>query len=135
MKRKPEKFLKDFSERLNTALDLMDPPAPGRGRCSWLAKKFGISRNAAHKWLHGKARPEYDRMREIADALNVPAPWLFFGEGPSHLPPDLIPRIVTLLREHFPDESEQHIAHAAHVFWEQEYKALFGRPVSADRRA
>lgn len=77
------KELKEFSERLNSALDLRKYPLLGQGRVSHLQEMFGLSRAGAHKWLHGKAIPHRKKRVEIAEKLCISLIWLETGNDDS----------------------------------------------------
>jgi transcriptional regulator with XRE-family HTH domain len=71
----------DFAKRLNKALvrvGLLDEAA----KKAWLAKRCGISGEAARKWLAGLTMPTMARMNGLANDLGVRAPWLMSGEPP-----------------------------------------------------
>lgn len=70
-----------FDQRLRAALEhagiSTHRAAPGR-----IASMFGVSREAARKWLEGESRPTNRRLEEMAAALNVRYEWLATGRGP-----------------------------------------------------
>ena len=76
-----DKKAKEFSERLNEALDIREYPAFGRGRVNYIQEIFNISRSGANKWLHGKAIPHPKARRQIAEKLGVNLTWLETGKG------------------------------------------------------
>lgn len=72
-----------FSERLRQALDnaSYSPSSPTE-----LAREFNhrfrgqsVTVHAARKWLHGESIPTQDKLRALANWLDVPADWLRFG--------------------------------------------------------
>lgn len=75
---------KQFSIRLNQALDLRNYPSFGRGRINYVQEIFEISRAGANKWLHGKAIPHPKKRVEIATKLGVNLKWLETGIGSPH---------------------------------------------------
>jgi phage repressor protein C with HTH and peptisase S24 domain len=75
---------KEFSLRLNDALDLRSYPSFGRGRINYVQEIFEISRAGANKWLHGKAIPHAKKRVEIARKLGVNLKWLETGVGSPH---------------------------------------------------
>jgi len=72
----------DFAQRLVEVCEDMNLPA--RGRQTQLAKKFGVSQQAARKWLDGIAYPEIDKLVAMADWANINVNWLLQGVGPKH---------------------------------------------------
>lgn len=71
-----------FAGRLHELCDDMDLPR-GRGRQSALAAKFGVSPNAARKWLLGLGMPELDLAIRLASAAHANVLWLLQGVGPK----------------------------------------------------
>ncbi|MGF6905261.1 transcriptional regulator [Paraburkholderia sp. GAS348] len=72
-----------FSKRLKQALRRSPKPA---ATASELAVQFNlrylgepITPQAAQKWLTGKARPTANKIRTLAEWLDVPETWLRFG--------------------------------------------------------
>jgi hypothetical protein len=60
-----------FSKNLADALDRnLDTPS-GRGRTRWVSKEFGVSYEAARKWLGGLAIPDQTHIAIIAKRLKV----------------------------------------------------------------
>jgi SOS-response transcriptional repressor LexA len=72
---------RDFSIRLNIALDLRGYPPIGEGRISYLQTIFDISRASANKWIHGRAIPHPNTRKKIAEKLGVSLSWLETGIG------------------------------------------------------
>lgn len=70
-----------FSDRMNIALDMSGFPAKGKGRQGSVAKMFGVSQQAARKWLEGESIPDTKRISEIAKKLKVSGEWLITGGG------------------------------------------------------
>lgn len=77
---KPE----DFHRRLTQACD-DNPNIPpyGHGRQVWVAKKVNVTQEAVRKWFTGEARPRTDKMRLIANLLEVDEAWLALGIAPE----------------------------------------------------
>ncbi|MBS0430000.1 MAG: hypothetical protein JSR41_22170 [Proteobacteria bacterium] len=78
-----------FSQRLRTALDQAGWKAMG---ATLLAREFNrrnsgpaITPHATRKWLQGEAIPAQGNLQDLASWLEVPAPWLRFGD--PALPP------------------------------------------------
>lgn len=71
-----------FARRLHLLCDDMGLQ-PGRGRQTALAKMFGVSPNAARKWLRGEGMPELDKAIEIATFAKANVQWLLQGNGPK----------------------------------------------------
>ena len=69
-----------FARRLHTALDKAGVVG-GRGRQTAVGKMFGISQKGAAKWLRGEGMPKIQRIKEIADRLQVRGEWLLTGSG------------------------------------------------------
>lgn len=78
----------EFSQRLQQALRDADcsPQSPTQ-----LAREFNqhfsgppVTVHAARKWLQGESIPTQDKLRTLAEWLEVPADWLRFGnvDGP-----------------------------------------------------
>lgn len=61
-------------------MDLAEVP-PGRGRASWLARKYGVSIEAARKWLSGDAVPVHTKQQQMVRDFRVDADWLMAGVG------------------------------------------------------
>ncbi len=89
----------EFSVRLQSALNKNPTPING---ASELARFFnarkrtdvGISVQTAHKWLTGRAIPAYEKMRELAECLDVDLQWLgngFISAGHAETPSILFP--------------------------------------------
>lgn len=70
-----------FARRLDTALRHAGIP-PNRQRLKRVATMFGVSREAARKWLAGETMPDMKRIPEIARELHVRAEWLLTEEPP-----------------------------------------------------
>ena len=71
-----------FAARLNEALDDAQVVS-GWGRRAAVARMFGVSGEAARKWLEGEARPSNSRIPLIAQRLDVHGEWLLTGQGPK----------------------------------------------------
>lgn len=76
--------LDGFAERLNAICD--DKKMPYRGRAELLSKKFGVTREAARKWLKGLAFPTLAKRIEITDWAQVTDSWLITGRGDKKPP-------------------------------------------------
>lgn len=74
--------LDGFAERLNDLCTTAGMPL--RGRPDLLGKKFGVSREAARKWLQGKSWPTLAKRAEICAWANVSDLWLMTGSGDKH---------------------------------------------------
>ena len=72
---------KNFSDRLNEALDDAGVPLKGMGRQSNLVRMLGISHRVAKKWLDGDEFPPTSKMVKLATELGVRSNWLFSGQG------------------------------------------------------
>ena len=78
---------KEFSDRLQSALRQARQPADSP---TALARGFNsrfpgsaITVHAARKWLMAEAIPTQDKLRTLAQWLQVPAEWLRFGDSLS----------------------------------------------------
>ena len=76
---------KEFAERLQSALRQARQPADSP---TALARGFnsrypgdGITVHAARKWLMAESIPTQDKLRTLAQWLQVPAVWLRFGDA------------------------------------------------------
>ena len=58
--------------------------AAEHGRQTKLAAQFGVSPNAARKWLRGDGMPELQMAVEISEWAGVNVNWLLQGIGPKH---------------------------------------------------
>ena len=76
-----EKTRQDFALRLNKALDAAGYPPLNKGRQVTVAKDFGVSQEAARKWVSGESVPTTTRTTEIAQKLKVNTEWLLSGHG------------------------------------------------------
>lgn len=73
-----------FSERLNLACDNHpEVPDHGKGRQAWVKDRVGVSHEAARKWFAGETRPQPDKMKRLAEALDVDEAWLALGVKPD----------------------------------------------------
>ncbi len=77
------KASKSSAERINEAMVVEGIESP-----SGLARKIGLPRQTVHRWLSdGISNINYRNLLKLADALNVNARWLMYGEvGPVKLP-------------------------------------------------
>jgi len=82
------RVLKEFSARLNEALDDINAPNKHQGRQVYLSKLFGTTQNGARRWLEGIGLPRMKQVTKIATKLNVRVEWLVFGVGPKRLNPE-----------------------------------------------
>lgn len=70
-----------FSQRLRELCE--DAGLPEHGRQTALAKRFGVSQQAAKKWLSGESLPELEKMILIATWAGVNFNWLAQGTLPK----------------------------------------------------
>ena len=70
-----------FSERLNMVADMLNIPPKGENRQKLLGKMFGVSQEAARKWLAGEGLPQLQKCIEIAKKSSVSIEWLLTGRG------------------------------------------------------
>lgn len=71
-----------FAARMNEICSDRGLPAE-RGRQSALAKAFGVTPNAARKWLLGDGYPEMEVAVRLAEWADVNIEWLLTGRGPK----------------------------------------------------
>ena len=77
--------VKTFAARLHeVCTDELRLPV-GWGRESALGKRFGVTPNAAGKWLRGEGYPKMDCLIEICHAAGVSLNWLTMGVGPRKI--------------------------------------------------
>lgn len=77
------KKYKDFSNRLTDAMKSNGYTASRSpsGICIQTLSKFaGASEQICRRYIRGDALPDYDKVKDIAQNLNVSAGWLLFGE-------------------------------------------------------
>lgn len=65
-----------FSRRLNQALDKKGIPPKGLGRQTETATLFGVTQNAARKWLEGQGLPSREMAETMSACLGVSYGWL-----------------------------------------------------------
>jgi hypothetical protein len=82
------RVLKEFSVRLNEALDDIHAPNKHHGRQAYVGKLFGTTSNGARRWLNGIGLPRMKQATKIATKLNVRVEWLVFGVGPKRTNPE-----------------------------------------------
>jgi len=71
----------EFSQRLNQVADLLKVPPVGKNRQSVMGKMFGVSQEAARKWLSGEGMPQLTKCIEICNKANISIDWLLTGKG------------------------------------------------------
>lgn len=81
-------ILESFSIRLNQVADLLKIPPVGKNRQSIMGKMFGVSQEAARKWLSGESMPQLAKCIEICTKANVSVDWLLTGKGGIHYEPE-----------------------------------------------
>jgi transcriptional regulator with XRE-family HTH domain len=86
---------RQFASRLIEACE--DKGLPERGRQTALAKQFGVSQQAARKWLDGESFPEVDKVIAMAEWLEVNVNWLLQGVGAKSL--DKLPTRALVIDE------------------------------------
>jgi transcriptional regulator with XRE-family HTH domain len=75
-----------FATRFNLACDRGGIPPKGRGRQRAVGRLFGVSQEAARKWLEGECFPDTKRVPAMARRLGVKAEWLLAGDDPHPAP-------------------------------------------------
>lgn len=80
-------------QRLNEACDLHPHVPPyNYGRLTWIQEQLleqhgiEVSTETARKWFSGESRPRPDKMRVLAQMLNVDEAWLSLGVTPEMTP-------------------------------------------------
>ena len=83
----------DFAKRLTQAVeDNPDVPARNYGRLSWFQNRlradFEItaSQESIRRWFSGEIKPRPDKVKALADLLQVDEMWLSLGHAPSLKP-------------------------------------------------
>lgn len=71
----------EFSQRMNYVADKLKIPPKGKNRQSVIGKLFGVSQEAARKWLEGESIPKNETCIEIALKADVSFEWLMTGRG------------------------------------------------------
>lgn len=73
-----------FSQRLSQACD-DSPVIPeyGKGRQVAIAKRLSVTQEAVRKWFAGESVPRPDKMRDLAEYLEVDESWLALGLKPE----------------------------------------------------
>lgn len=73
-----------FKERFAQACDDSKVvPEFGKGRQVAIAKRLNVSQEAVRKWFTGESVPKMDKMKELADYLEVDEGWLALGIKPE----------------------------------------------------
>ncbi len=78
--------INEFSKRMNIVADMLKIPPLGKNRQSVLGKMFGVSQEAARKWISGESMPQLSKCIEIAQKANVSVEWLLTGKGEQRVP-------------------------------------------------
>lgn len=97
---------KAFATRLNKVADLLNIPPIGKNRQTAFGKKFGVSQEAARKWLSGESLPQLAKCIEIAKEAKVGFEWLMTGRGAA--PYDNTPEAKVYLAMQNMDESTKY---------------------------
>jgi len=76
-----------FARRLNIACDgYSQVPPLNKGRLTWILREFAsrynmsLSLEAVRKWFSGESRPRPDKMKKLAELLQVDEVWLALGK-------------------------------------------------------
>lgn len=73
-----------FAQRLKQACDDSKIiPEYGKGRQVAIANRLGVTQEAVRKWFVGEAVPRPNKMRELAEYLEIDEPWLALGIKPE----------------------------------------------------
>jgi transcriptional regulator with XRE-family HTH domain len=74
----------EFSRRLTQAAnESRKVPPLNHGRAVFIAKECGVSQEAVRKWFSGESTPKNDKLKELAELLEVDEAWLAFGKKPE----------------------------------------------------
>ena len=71
----------EFAERMNLIANKLGIPPKGQNRQLLFGKMFGVSQEAARKWLEGESIPQVTKCIEIAKKADVSFEWLMTGRG------------------------------------------------------
>lgn len=71
----------ELAKRMNYVADLLNIPEKGKNRQKLFGEKFGVSQEAARKWLSGEAIPTDERCILISKEAGVSYEWLKTGRG------------------------------------------------------
>ena len=72
---------REIARRIGDALTAGGVPPESRAR--ELSKRYGVSREAARKWLNGESTPERTRLATMAADCGVNVEWIWTGQGPK----------------------------------------------------
>jgi transcriptional regulator with XRE-family HTH domain len=73
-----------FAQRLKQACDDHDViPEYGHGRQAHIATRLKVSQEAVRKWFTGEAIPKREKIKALADLLEVDEAWLALGVNPE----------------------------------------------------
>lgn len=96
-----KRIRKEFSQRLNHALDELKAPPKFSGRQTYLARLLGKTQKGVRRWLEAECLPRPRDQERLAKSLHVRLEWLMFGLGsmnatdmPLHTEPELLQRII-----------------------------------------
>jgi hypothetical protein len=84
----------EFSRRLRQACDAASQAPAGHGRLTWiqrvLQKKFdeSVSLETVRKWFAGEVKPRPEKLKKLAQLLEVDHAWLSLGVDPDLQPRD-----------------------------------------------
>ena len=78
-----QRIRREFSARLNEALDDKHAPPKYKGRQTYVAKLFGVTQKGARRWLEASSLPRAGTQSKIAKKLGVRVEWLMFNLGPK----------------------------------------------------
>jgi len=74
-----------FKDRLNELCDDAGVPPKGKNRQAIVGKMFGVSQEAARKWLEGESVPSQERIYEICKKWDVSYEWVMSGRGQKRI--------------------------------------------------
>lgn len=79
--RPPTPDPKAFAMRLNAVFEGRRGTGTAWRSYAEMARDLSVAAPTVHGWVHGKYLPAPEKARVIADRLNVPFEWLYFGDG------------------------------------------------------
>lgn len=115
--------LERFSERMKELCE--ENNMPERGRQTLLGKQFGLTANAARKWLRAEGMPELPMAVRIANWAGISVLWLLQGTEPKRPPRAMSAFILNeALQDLPPDDARA----AVHYIGYTVQQAFSGKP-------
>ena len=101
----------EFAERMNLVADKLKVPPKGKNRQQSFGKMFGVTQEAARKWLEGESMPQIPKCIEIAKTAGISFEWLMTGRGEmitAYIPESNTPEHQILLLMENMDEATKY---------------------------